>query len=130
MEEHQKLIIVPWDFTHVAEYALAHAVKISRMVGNEICLLHIVDAKINHQDFEAKNALLNQKTEENIKKFNIPIAFHISKGTIFNAIADFAHENGHLYLFLVFISEVDREYDIMISILISWRVLHYNKGYF
>jgi nucleotide-binding universal stress UspA family protein len=92
MEEHQKLIIVPWDFTHVAEYALAHAVKISRMVGNEICLLHIVDAKINHQDFEAKNAVLSQKTEENSKKFNIPIAFHISKGTIFNAIADFAHD--------------------------------------
>ena len=43
MEEHQKLIVVPWDFTPVAEHALAHAVKISRMVGNEICLLHIVD---------------------------------------------------------------------------------------
>ena len=42
MEDHKKLIVVPWDFTHVAEHALAHAVKISRMVGNDICLLHIV----------------------------------------------------------------------------------------
>jgi len=33
MEEIKKLIIVPWDFSHVAEHALAHAVKISRMVG-------------------------------------------------------------------------------------------------
>ena len=47
MEEHKKLIVVPWDFTHVAEHALAHAVKISRMVGNEICLLHIVDTGIS-----------------------------------------------------------------------------------
>ena len=93
MEEHQKPIIVPWDFTHVAEYALAHAVKISRMVGNEICLLHIVDKKINPKDFEAKNAQLSQKAEENSKKFNLPIVFHVSKGSIFRAIADFAHES-------------------------------------
>jgi nucleotide-binding universal stress UspA family protein len=92
MEEHHKLIIVPWDFTHVAEHALAHAVKISRMLGNEICLLHIVDAKIKHQDFEAKKAHLSQTAEEQSKKFNITIAFHISKGSIFNAIADFAHD--------------------------------------
>jgi nucleotide-binding universal stress UspA family protein len=92
MEEHQKLIIVPWDFTHVAEHALAHAAKISRMVGNEICLLHIVDSKIKHHELEAKNALLSKKAEEHSKKYNLPIAQHISKGTIFHAIAEFAHD--------------------------------------
>jgi nucleotide-binding universal stress UspA family protein len=92
MEEHQKLIIVPWDFTHVAEHALAHAAKISRMVGNEICLLHIVDPKITSKDEEAKTAQLREKAEENGKKFNVPVAFHISKGSIFTAIADFAHQ--------------------------------------
>ncbi len=49
MEENKKLIVVPWDFTDVAESALAHAVKIGRMVGNDICLLHIVDAGIRCQ---------------------------------------------------------------------------------
>ena len=92
MEEHQKLIIVPWDFTHVAEHALAHAAKISRMVGNEICLLHIVDSKINHHDFDAKNALLSKKAEEHSKMFNLKIDYHISKGSIFRAIAEFAHD--------------------------------------
>ena len=56
MEEHKKLIVVPWDFTHVAEHALAHAVKISRMVGNDICLLHIVDPGISQKDEAAKNS--------------------------------------------------------------------------
>ena len=93
MEEHQKLIIVPWDFTIVAEHALAHAVKISRMVGNEICLLHIVDSKIKQQDLDAKNALLSQKAKEHSDSYNLPIAFHISKGSIFKAIADFAHDS-------------------------------------
>jgi nucleotide-binding universal stress UspA family protein len=92
MEEHQKLIIVPWDFTHVAEYALAHAVKISRMIGNEICLLHIVDSNINAKEAAAKKNQLSRITEENVKKFNLPITFFISKGSIFTAIADFAHK--------------------------------------
>jgi nucleotide-binding universal stress UspA family protein len=90
MEEQQKTIVVPWDFTHVAEHALAHAVKISRMVGNEISLLHIVDPKITDQDLKAKNALLIQNAEEAGKKYNMPVASHVSKGTIFTAIADFA----------------------------------------
>jgi nucleotide-binding universal stress UspA family protein len=92
MEEHQKLIIVPWDFTVVAEHALAHAVKISRMVGNEICLLHIADSKIKQEELASKNALLSKKSKEFSDSYNLPIACHISKGTIFSAIADFAHD--------------------------------------
>jgi nucleotide-binding universal stress UspA family protein len=91
MEEHKKLIVVPWDFTHVAEHALAHAVKISRMVGNDICLLHIVESGISAKVEAEKNASLTKLTEENSKKFNVPISFHISKGSIFTAIADFAN---------------------------------------
>jgi nucleotide-binding universal stress UspA family protein len=92
MEEHKKLIVVPWDFTHVAGYALAHAVKISRMVGNDICLLHIVDPGINVKDEAVKKAQLRQLTEENSKKYNVPISYHISKGSIFRAIAEFAND--------------------------------------
>lgn len=92
MEEHQKLIVVPWDFTVIAEHALAHAAKISRMVGNEICLLHIVDAKIKPAEEAEKNANLLRVAEENGKKYNTHIACHISKGSIFSAIAEFAND--------------------------------------
>jgi nucleotide-binding universal stress UspA family protein len=92
MEEHKKLIVVPWDFTEVAEHALAHAVKISRMVGNEICLLHIVDGGISVRAANEKKILLSHVTEENSKKYNMPIAFHIVKGSIFKAIAEFAND--------------------------------------
>ena len=92
MEEQKKLIVVPWDFTHVAENALAHAVKISHMVGNDICLLHIVDPGINVKDEAVKKAQLRQLTEENSKKYNVPISYHISKGSIFRAIAEFAND--------------------------------------
>lgn len=92
MEEHNKLIVVPWDFTLVAGHALAHAVKISRMVGNEICLLHIVDTGINPKVEAEKKSSLQKVIEENSLLYHVPITYHISKGSIFTAIAEFANE--------------------------------------
>jgi nucleotide-binding universal stress UspA family protein len=92
MEEHKKIIIVPWDFSHVAAHALAHAVKIGRMVGSDICLLHIVDTGISPKAYAEKTKHLKLLVEENNVKYNIPIIYHISKGSIFSAIADYANE--------------------------------------
>jgi nucleotide-binding universal stress UspA family protein len=92
MDENQKLIVVPWDFTTVAEHALAHAVKISRMVGNEICLLHIIDKDIKPAAEGEKKVLIAHVADENSKKYNMPIATHISKGSIFSAIAEFVND--------------------------------------
>jgi len=94
MAEKQKLIVVPWDFTPVAEHALAHAVKISRMVKNDICLLHIVDKTIKPQDQGQKKALLKSVADENAKKYSLVIVPEIAKGTIFTAIADFVNQKG------------------------------------
>jgi nucleotide-binding universal stress UspA family protein len=91
MEENNKLIVVPWDFTPIAGYALAHAVKISKMVGNEICLLHIVDKKIKPAEEAAKKAQLNSTSEEYTSKFGVPVTAHISKGSIFTEISAFAN---------------------------------------
>jgi nucleotide-binding universal stress UspA family protein len=92
MEENKKLIVVTWDFTKVSESGLAHAVKISRMVGNEISLLHIVDPGISESELGQKEVLLRHVAEENSKKYNLHIKTHIEKGSIFTAIADFAND--------------------------------------
>jgi nucleotide-binding universal stress UspA family protein len=92
MEENKKLIVVPWDFTIVAEHALAHSVKISRMVGNDICLLHIVDTGIKAAEESDKKNKLQKIVEEKGAQFNAGITWHISKGSIFSAIADFAND--------------------------------------
>jgi len=94
MADKQKLIVVPWDFTPVAEHALAHAVKISRMVKNDICLLHIVDKAIKPQDEGQKKVLLKSVADENAKKYNLVIVPEIAKGTIFTAIADYVNQKG------------------------------------
>jgi len=92
MEENKKLIVVPWDFTHVAEHALAHAVKISRMVGNDICLLHIVDTGIKAAEEISRKNKLQKIIEERSEKYKVIITWHISKGSIFSAIAEFAND--------------------------------------
>jgi nucleotide-binding universal stress UspA family protein len=94
MAEKQKLIVVPWDFTPVADHALAHAVKISRMVKNDICLLHIVDKAIKPQDEGQKKVLLKSVADENAKKYSLVIVPEIAKGTIFTAIADYVNQKG------------------------------------
>jgi nucleotide-binding universal stress UspA family protein len=92
MEEKPKIIVVPWDFTPVAEHALAHAAKIGRMVHNEVCLLHIVDKRIKPQEMGEKMAALKLVANENSTKYNMPIDVHISKGSIFSAIAEFVND--------------------------------------
>lgn len=92
MEENKKLIVVPWDFTHVAEHALAHAIKISRMINNDICLLHIVSTGIVKKEETKKVAMLKQVAEVNSHKYGIPIIYQIIKGTIFKSIAEYANE--------------------------------------
>ena len=84
---------MPWDFTDVAGHALAHAVKISRMVGNDICLLHIVDNGISAEDLCWKKVICyNSWLKRTVKSTIYPSTYHISKGSIFNAIAEYANE--------------------------------------
>ena len=90
--EEKKLIVVPWDFTIVAEHALAHAVKIGRMVGNEISLLHIADTGISKQAEGQKKILMKHVADESSKKYNMSITGFVSKGSIFSSIAEFAND--------------------------------------
>lgn len=92
MEEPKKLIVVPWDFTVVAGHALNHAVKIAHMVGDEICLLHIIDPSAHVKDEEEKNSRLKVIADENTAKNNIVTTYRVEKGSIFTTIAEFANE--------------------------------------
>ncbi|MCU0363497.1 MAG: universal stress protein [Bacteroidales bacterium] len=92
MEENKKLIVVPWDFTQVAENALEHAVKISKMVDNDVCLLHIIDPGLATKEAGIRKAKLKQAAEAGNAKYNMPVHFHIEKGSIFSSIAEYANE--------------------------------------
>jgi nucleotide-binding universal stress UspA family protein len=93
MDNIQKLIVVPWDFTPVAEAALAHAVKISRMVKNDVGLLHIISTGISPKSAGEKKILLQHVANESSRKYNMPISAFIVKGSIFKEIAEFVNKN-------------------------------------
>ena len=92
-KEHRKFILVTWDFTELSEYALQHAVKISKMVGTGIELLHIVGKRDPRGREKERGEQLEQIAAENEKKTRIPTTYAIRRGKIFSEISDYASEN-------------------------------------
>lgn len=89
MEPNSKIIIVPWDFTLVAEYALQHAVKFATTIEAKIVLLHIV--KKDEDIPEIKDQLLSV-AKESAKSFKIETEAIVMVGTIFSTITQMAME--------------------------------------
>ncbi len=92
MNENQRFIVVPWDFTPVADNALAHAVRISGIVKNEIALLHIIEAGRKPQEEKEKKVMLQKIADDTFRKYNIPVSWFVVKGSIFSSIAEFVNE--------------------------------------
>ena len=93
MEKEKGKIVVPWDFTKVAENALLHAVKIARMVNNVVVLLHLTDRGIKAADFRAKEGKLKAICEEAERRYEVGVQYVMVPGSIFNAIAEYVNEN-------------------------------------
>jgi len=82
----KKTIIVPWDFTEVAENALIHAIKFAKIADCEIKLLHI--GKENDEVISK----LNETCISNKNNCKVEISWLVKDGSIFNMIKDTAEE--------------------------------------
>lgn len=89
MEKDSKLIVIPWDFSQVAENAMAHGAKIAKMVDNELRLLHIVDKKLNALQKEELTTRLSETAAKTERIYNIKVDTFIMEGNIFNAISKY-----------------------------------------
>jgi nucleotide-binding universal stress UspA family protein len=89
MENLNKPIIVPWDFTEIAQYAFEHAVNLSKILKKDIILLHIVE---NPADIESSFNKLKLKTQELKKNFMVSSHPVVKTGNIFDTINDVSHE--------------------------------------
>ena len=89
MEKLERPIIVPWDFSQVAENAFQHAVNISKVVNREILLLHIVHEE---RDKDAKAIELKASTDKLAKEYGKKPSFEVVTGSIFHAIGETAKE--------------------------------------
>jgi nucleotide-binding universal stress UspA family protein len=101
--ETNNTILVPYDFSEIAENALGHAVKIAESYNNEITLLHIVEDSFLENLFgsnpmkegllrEAIESKLDKKITEIKAKANIEINRVVKVGRIYKTITKVATE--------------------------------------
>jgi len=76
-------IIIPWDFSEPAEFALQHSVNIAKAVGCDIILLHIVKRK---SEIEASTEKIKKAIIEKKEKYGIEPKFIVKEGSIFTDI--------------------------------------------
>ena len=86
----QKPIIVPWDFSDVAQYALDHAILFSKTIHGQIFLLHITKSD---KEIEQASHVLDQIAKETQKKSKILPHVMVQTGNIFKSITKIANDN-------------------------------------
>ena len=84
-----KSLIVPHDFTEVADAALKHAIITASIINAELHVLHVVEKRTEIPKAEKKLQELIENTEN---KKNVKIIQHTRIGNIFDDIGDFAAE--------------------------------------
>jgi nucleotide-binding universal stress UspA family protein len=83
-------ILVPTDFSKVAECALGHALKVAEHTGAEVYLLHVV-AKASEAD-EARRKLDQQVAAAAARSAGVPVHKLVRVGNIYDDIGDAAAE--------------------------------------
>lgn len=98
MESRNKVIIVPFDFTDVAEYAVEHAAGMAMHQGWTVKLVHIInrDTRTLLNVYKVTDDLvaqrLQEKADEYSAKFNVPFVYEAREGSIFTDIGKAAEE--------------------------------------
>ena len=98
-DKKRSIILVPHDFTPIADSAVNYATEIAKLFNNEIYLLHIVESGI----LESKSSV-NRDEEESIAKLNaiaqrinqqaptLKVTPIVKRGSIFETIGETADE--------------------------------------
>ena len=87
-------IIIPWDFSELAEFALQHGEKIAKIIQCDIILLHIVKKQ---SDIDSAKEKMEQVTDEHLQKYGIKPKFVVKEGSIFTDINKIIEEENALF---------------------------------
>jgi nucleotide-binding universal stress UspA family protein len=93
MENQNNPIVVTWDFTEISEYALEHAIRLSRTIKKDIALLHIVPLKCPEGEKAAIKNKMELVCEETNTRFGIKPYIVIIEGSIFSDISKYASDH-------------------------------------
>lgn len=93
MEKDRNTILVTWDYTDVSVFALLHAIRIAKMVGNNIRIIHIVDSVTARKNFHEVEERFRKTVEELQIKYDLPLETIILTGNIFAEISNYASKS-------------------------------------
>ncbi len=89
MNKNKHMVLVPHDFTEVANNAVEHAVVIANSVGDDITIMHVIKSEKAKKDAEKQ---IKKIAEDINKKHKIKPKSIIRVGTIFTSIGEVAEE--------------------------------------
>jgi len=84
-----KPILVPWDFSQVAENALEHAIDFHKKTGDKVALIHVVKKA---KEIESATKKLEEVVVKTKSEHGIDLEFFVREGSIFTAISDIVEE--------------------------------------
>jgi len=95
MESSNKTILVPWDFTNVAEFALQHSIRAAKVIGCSVTMLHVTKKEKENKEAEEKLESISQESE---KRFGLKPEYLAVEGSIFNTISDVATKKDAIFV--------------------------------
>lgn len=90
----ENIVLVPTDFTQVADYAIDHAAGIAKQMNGKVALLHVInkDTKAYLKKENLTDASINEKLEAIAisveKKYNVKLDYIAEEGSIFTKISE------------------------------------------
>ena len=87
-------IIIPWDFSEPAEFALEHSVNMSKFLKCDVILLHIIKKK---SDIKQATEKLEKAVDEKEKLYGVKPKFIVREGSIFTDINKIIDEHNAFF---------------------------------
>jgi len=91
-EAKKRTILVPTDFTKVADCAMNHAMKLAERTGGDVCLLHVVDKEAHME--EAMTKLEMEVGRAKRWNASVKVSPLVRVGSVYDDIGDAASEIG------------------------------------
>ena len=96
----KKKLLVPYDFTEVADAAVEHALVTANAVDAEVHVLHVVSKKVGIKEAKEKLDAAIEKIKAASAAKGIEVVGHVRVGNIFDDISDVSLELGAELIFM------------------------------
>ncbi|GEM_PF-42846 len=100
IREKPSTILVPTDFTQVADFAINHAIEAAKLFNRRVVLLHVIGKNATKKEENEVEAKLNSILDFYKKETSVDISYEIKPGSIFTVISNTATDVSAEFIFM------------------------------